>query len=224
MALEPIVDYADLGERVYEAIREQIVRVQLPPGSRVQVVDLARQLNVSRTPVADALQVLEAEGLVESLPRRGYIVVPLDVDDYLEMLDARLAIELAAAERGIQKVDEACLKAMQDLNARLASCLDNLSCIDDFRQWSRYDTQFHQLLVGCSQNRHLAKLYRRLGAHVQIARIHFAARTGHRPTAETLGQHAAIVDALGNRDLDALNNVITEHIQGAARFYAAAMS
>lgn len=89
-------------QQVYAALRDEIIRTRLAPGSLVLEPELAARFGVSKTPVREALQVLAAEGLVQTIPRRGYVVSPLDINDVLEVFDLRAMIEppvTAAATR-----------------------------------------------------------------------------------------------------------------------------
>ncbi len=147
MVAPGVVNYPDLGEQVYDIIRGRILTVQLRPGSPLPVVDLTRQLGVSRTPVTDALNLLTAEGLVENVPRKGYFVARIAIRDYLEILDARLAIELAAVERGIAGLAAAQLEAMRHQNERMAQSVEGGSEMADYAEWMKRDSQFHRLLV-----------------------------------------------------------------------------
>ena len=74
-------------DTVYQVLRERIVEQQFPPGSKIQVDEIARQLDVSRTPVHEALAILAADGLVEVRPRRGTYVTEFTLNDYAETLD-----------------------------------------------------------------------------------------------------------------------------------------
>src|SRR5512138_2133489 len=110
-----LVNYQDLGERVYEVVRDQIVTCELAPGSPLPVGDLARQLGVSLTPVRDALNRLAAEGLVDDVPRKGYFVSSLDPEDVSDLLQARRLIEMAAVEHGLDSVEASQLADMERL-------------------------------------------------------------------------------------------------------------
>lgn len=99
-----LTDYPDLGEKAYQFIRDQILGGALAPGARLLVVDLAKRLGVSRTPVKDALNRLSAEGLALRIPRKGYLVLAIQAREVAELMEARLVVEMGAAERGIDLV------------------------------------------------------------------------------------------------------------------------
>jgi GntR family transcriptional regulator, rspAB operon transcriptional repressor len=217
---QPLSHYPDLGDRVYSLIREQILSGALPPGSLLLGVELARDFGVSRTPVADALNVLAAEGLLEVVPRKGYFVTSLDTPAYLDLLDARLAIELAAVERGITRASASqratIRRHLDEMNERL----DGQGRHSDHVQWIRQDGEFHEQLVELSGNNYLVEMHRRLNDRVHLAHLRLFANAGARPSADVVREHEAILAAFERCDLGALKAAISEHLDGSVRFYA----
>lgn len=211
-----LVNYQDLGEQVYEVIREQIVTCELAPGSPLPVGDLARQLGVSLTPVRDALNRLAAEGLVADLPRKGYFVASLDPEDVTDLLQARQLIEMAAVEHGLDSVEPSQVEEMELLVDEMQGLLDEQGGYRDYAEFSKRDSQFHQLLVGSARNRHLQQVYRGLSVHVHIYRTNLAVRVGYHRGAATVAEHRAILDALKAHDSRGLKKAITRHVDGVA--------
>ncbi|HEX2987489.1 MAG TPA: GntR family transcriptional regulator [Chloroflexota bacterium] len=209
-----LANYPDLGERVYEAVREQIVTCELAPGSPLPVVDLARQFGVSLTPVRDALNRLAAEGLVEDVARKGYFVARLDPEDIADLLSARRLIELAAVEEGIGRIQSDQLVELKRLFEEMRQLFDgNGNCLD-YAEFSRRDSQFHQLVVGTAGNEHLVHIYRSLSVHVHIYRTNLAAQGGYRRSLAGVREHEAILVAFESRDLPALKAAISAHVRG----------
>jgi DNA-binding GntR family transcriptional regulator len=213
---ELLVNYPDLGEKVYEAIRDQIVTCELAPGSPLPVVELARRFGVSLTPVRDALNRLAAEGLVEDVARKGYFVARLDPEEIADLLDARRLIELAAIEQGIHRLGPDQLEEMQRLMAEMASLFDDDGQCRDYAEFSRLDSQFHLLVVGTAENRHLVKIYRGLSVHLHIFRTNLAAQGGYRRRLASVREHRAILEALRARDLEAAKEALSAHVRGVA--------
>jgi DNA-binding GntR family transcriptional regulator len=119
---------------VYGILREEIGRLELPPGERLRLEELAGRLQVSLTPVRHALRRLESEGLVVSIPRRGSRVAPLSVDELEEIQALRLGLETFLARHGAERCADGALTDMEaarkemerafragDLDAYLAS-------------------------------------------------------------------------------------------------------
>ncbi len=211
---ELLVNYPDLGEKVYEAVRDQIVTCELAPGSSLPVVELARQFGVSLTPVRDALNRLAAEGLVEDVARKGYYVARLDHEEIVDLLDARRLIELAAVEQGIDLAEPEQVDEMRRLLDQMGQLFDEDGRCLDYAEFSRLDSQFHQLVVGTAKNRHLLKIYRGLSVHVHIYRTNLAAQGGYRRRLASVREHRAILEGFESRNLAAVKRTLSAHVQG----------
>jgi DNA-binding GntR family transcriptional regulator len=212
-----LVNYPNLGDKVYEAIRDQIVTCEFAPGSQLGVADLSRQLGVSLTPVRDAINRLMAERLVEDVPRRGYFVARLDPEGITDLLGARRLIELAAVEEGIDRIEPGQLDDMRRLAAEMEQLVDRDGRYVDYAEFSKRDSQFHLLLVGSAGNRHLVEIYRGLSVHVHIHRTNLVAQAGYSRGAATAREHRSILESFERRDLTAARAAITEHVQAVTR-------
>ncbi|MCL4370257.1 MAG: GntR family transcriptional regulator [Chloroflexi bacterium] len=216
----PLVNYPDLGEKVYEAIRDQIVTCELAPGSPLPVVELARQFGVSLTPVRDALNRLAAEGLVEDVPRKGYFVARLDHEEIVDLLDARRLIELAAVEQGIELAEPDQMDEMRLLLEEMAPLFDEEGHCLDYAEFSRLDSQFHLLVVATAKNRHLLQIYRGLSVHLHIFRTNLAAQGGYRRRLASVREHRAILRAFESRDLPDVKAALSAHVRGVMAEFA----
>ena len=205
-------NYPDLGEKVYEFIRNQIVSCDLAPGSQLPAGELARQLGVSLTPVRDALNRLAAEGLVEDVARKGYFVARLDPEDIADLLEARRLIELAAAEQGIELMTQAQLADMHRLVDEMEQLVDPQGYYLDYARFSKRDSQFHQMVVGSAGSRRLVEIYRRLSVHVHIYRRNLTRRSGLPLGLTDVHEHRAILHGFESKDLSALKLAINRHV------------
>ncbi|MHB9092752.1 MAG: GntR family transcriptional regulator [Chloroflexota bacterium] len=201
-----IISQPDLGDRVYEIVRDQILTSALPPGSELSLTRLARLLGVSITPVRDALHRLEAEKLVVEVPRKGYFVTKLEAQDIAHLMEARLIIEQAAVERGLARVTPAEIAEMR----RLLQEMDELRS-RDYIAYSKRDYDFHQLIVGTARNPQLVEMHRTLG-HVRAHRLIFRAKTVEQSGSAAMQEHRAMVEAIQTRDLASLKQIIAQHI------------
>ena len=209
-----LLNYPDLGEKVYEIVREEILTGQLRPGTPLPVVAVAQRLGVSRTPVKDALSRLAAEGLAEEVARKGYFVTKLDAEDIVDLQEARLMIELAAVRRGIERVAAADLAAMRRLLAEMDTLVGADGHYVDHNEYARRDSQFHLLVVGTAGNRHLMDVFRRLSVHLHIFRMSLSAHETNRRSIPSKAEHEAIVAALEAGDLAALETALQRHVRG----------
>ena len=101
-----MIQHSDLSIPVYEKLKEMILTNELKPGEKLLQEKLAVQLGVSRTPLLKAMQMLEFDFLVESIPRRGMFVKKLSVEDMREIYEVREGIESVAVSLVVNRIDE----------------------------------------------------------------------------------------------------------------------
>jgi DNA-binding GntR family transcriptional regulator len=153
MEKRPILNIKSLKEQVYEYLREQMRTGALRPGSVIDMEETSGRLGVSKTPLRDALLLLEVEGFVSILPRRKVVVNPLtlqDIRDFYEILGALEAVALGAA---FDRLGEAELSLMETLNAAMKQAIDQ----DDFDLYYEKNLAFHNVFISLSGNGYLKK-------------------------------------------------------------------
>jgi DNA-binding GntR family transcriptional regulator len=149
-SLSPIIR-RPLREDVHAALRDQIVEGRLQPGSRLQDVQLAGELGVSRTPIREALLRLAAEGLVENDPNRGFFVAPLRREEILETYPIVWALECQALDYPAPLTPTQ-LEELRQINAEMAEAVAHPQrCLE-------CDVRWHQALVEPCGNRRLINL------------------------------------------------------------------
>lgn len=163
-------------------------------------------LDMSRTPVREALIRLAQEGMVEVRPRHGMRVLPISADDMQEIYEVLIALEAKAAElvaeRGASEAELAALdQTLVDMEAALA--------VDDLESWLAADERFHMMLVELSGNRRLAAMVATVWGQAHRART-LTLRLRPKPTDSNL-DHAAVVDAIRRRDADTARRTHREH-------------
>jgi DNA-binding GntR family transcriptional regulator len=218
------VNHQTLTDKVYELLQNEILSGQASPGTQLEVVALAKRLGVSRTPVKEAVSRLIMEGLVQDLPRKGYFVSKRDSEDISELVDARLMLELAAVERGLQMAEPAEIAQMRRLLADIDGIMDDQGWYVDYEAFIRKDSELHFSIVGTARNRHLLDAYRRIYRHFHAARMHLALGPGYRRGLETRQDHLAILAAFETKDLPALKTAMTKHLQDTKQWFAAAQA
>jgi DNA-binding GntR family transcriptional regulator len=193
-------------ERAYTEIRRRILENELSAGTQVLEQELAEMLEMSRTPVREAMVRLADEGMVEVRPRHGMRVLPISADDMREIYDVLTALESMAAERvaarGVSPEELRALKqAVADMDAALA--------VDDLRTWAAADERFHLLLVEYCDNQRLRALVS--GYWDQSHRVRLVT-LGLRPKpVDSNKDHAAVVDAIARGDAVAARRLHRQH-------------
>jgi DNA-binding GntR family transcriptional regulator len=177
-------------EQVYERVSKLILTGRISPSERIAEAKLARKLGVSRTPVREALHVLEMEGFLDAIPRVGYQVKAMAWEEVEELCEIRKSNETLAVRWVAQRIAPEQLQALDDNLA--ASENDLQESLPRFL--SQRDPEFHELLVQASGSRRLAEICRTLRRHMFLYRMGssdhvesaYAAFNGHRATVERL--------------------------------------
>ncbi|WP_246278091.1 GntR family transcriptional regulator [Phytohabitans rumicis] len=192
-----------LTEDVYVSVQGLIMDHAVAPGERINIDALARQMEVSPTPVREALARLEADGLVRKRPLAGYTAAPLlTLAEFEELVEMRLILEPAAARRvATAGADVDRLRAEADLpdqQPRIAA-------------FTAQDARFHHLLAELSGNRMLHEAVVRLRSHLHLFRLNFPA-THYGISAQ---EHHRVVDAIAAGDPDRAEAAMRAHISAA---------
>lgn len=196
-----------VNESVYEALKRAILHGELPPGAALNDRRLAEMLEVSRTPVRDALHRLEGSGLVERRGRHGWAVAGLEARDVEEIFELRRLLEPLGLNRLAETWDEATVQ-------ELASFFDEFTGPLHHEQYPNYlsrDHGFHKRIVQCSQNSRAIAFYGVL--ENQIDRIRHYLSYGYEGRVNaSLPEHQRICAAIGARDLKLARELLLEHL------------
>jgi DNA-binding GntR family transcriptional regulator len=195
--------------RVYDRLKDAIITGTLRPLERITENKVAADFGLSRTPVREALQRLEAEGLIQVVPKRGSFVSRPTVEDILEIYQLRTPLEAACARMAAERIEEDQI-----------TLLDRLVRVEQARgpgrspdRSLRAAAQFHAVIYGCSRNQRMATLLMDLQNQVHRVRVLWpstVARLG-----DTWVEHARIVDALRAHDGAEAERLMVEHLEKA---------
>lgn len=184
-----------LVDEAYQTLRERILTSELPPGHQMLEEEAAVELNMSRTPVREALIRLEREGLVRFVPRRGIQVVPLSARDMREINELLSCLEATAAEKlASRKLSSGELAQFDAAIAAMDAALE----ANDMAAWSEADYRFHCLLLELCDNSRLTSV-----ARMFLDQAHRFRRQSidlrEKPVYSTVN-HAAVVEAIRRGD------------------------
>ncbi|WP_433174737.1 GntR family transcriptional regulator [Actinoallomurus sp. CA-150999] len=201
-----------LADTVYEAIEQRLVNHDLEPGAKLNISTLAQELDVSPTPVREALARLEADGLVVKRPNAGYAAAPLmGSKDFDELFEMRLLLEPAAAGRAAARVGEDDLRALTDTLAEMRKVQGGAGSRETLRLFVHQDALFHDIIANSGGNTLMADTLRRFRAHTHLYRLYF--REGI--TDATCREHERVLDALREADADAAAATMRTHLRRA---------
>ncbi|WBQ05951.1 GntR family transcriptional regulator [Kribbella sp. CA-293567] len=199
-----------LADDVYEAIKTMLMDHAIRPGARISIDGLARDFQVSSTPVREALARLESEGLADKEPLKGYRATPLlTLTEFDDLYRFRLLLEPWAARRAAELVDDA---GRDRLRAELATAVEPTS-VDyaGYKSLTAHDNRFHSLIAALSGSEQVRLAFQRTHCHLHIFRLHYDRDTGP----EVLVEHRQIVDAITSGIPAAAEAAMTTHLDNS---------
>jgi len=207
-----------LGEEVYNAIYSQLMSRAIPPGGRISVDRLVRDLGVSQTPIREALSRLEAEGLVVKTHLIGYSAADqMDSGRLAQLYELRLLLEPFAARRAATAMTEETLALLRQLASDMEACGRDTSG-ESYGRFAQLDGQFHDVIAHVGGNELIQEALANLHIHVHLFRLFYHARV----TADAIEEHRALIAALEARDPEAAEVAMQHHLrQSQTRFTGA---
>lgn len=200
-----------LTDETYEVVKGMVMNHSIPPGTRVNIDSLARDLEVSQTPIREAMARLESDGLVEKEPLRGYRTTPLLTRPQLdELFDMRLLIEGWSAERAALNITD---RGCKQLRAEMATCVaaPTGSEYQAYRDLSEHDVRFHDLIFKLASNSMIRTLWEHSHCHLHLFRLYYAGSLG----SSALVEHGVITDAICSGDDEAAVAAMRAHIEAS---------
>jgi DNA-binding GntR family transcriptional regulator len=198
-----------LVEDVYEAIFNKLMSLDIAPGTRITVDGLVRELEVSHTPIREALGRLEGEGLVVKTHLVGYSAAPqITRRRFDELYELRLLLEPAAAERAAERVSQARMNKLRETAERMGK-LGRPRERSSYSGFARLDADFHDQIMEAAGNELIRDTLEHLHTHFHIFRLMFHARV----TEEALGEHENLLAALAAGDAAAAGRAMRRHIE-----------
>ncbi len=203
------VSNGSLADSVYLRLREEIISVELPPGTLLREDELRQRFGVGRTPIREALQILRHTGFVTVLPRRGTLVSEINIGDLASIYEVRVHLESWAARLAAERASKDDIRAAEKMIAELQSADRS-----DYDSLLALDRRVHGLAYRCAKNEHLTSTlehYQNLSLRI----LHLALKRYPVliPSLEDVvdDQHA-LLQAICRGDGDAAENVAREHV------------
>jgi len=199
-------------EQVYKRISDLILSGRIAPSERIVENKLANQLGVSRTPVREALHILEMEGFLIPLPRIGYQVKELQWDEVAEICEIRKVNEALAARWAIERITPEILNSLQDnLDAAEADVRGGFP-----ERFIARDADFHETIVRASGSRRLMEISQILRRHMFLYRIESISKTAD-GAMRAIESHRVILERLKARDVAGVERAIHDHLDFVKR-------
>lgn len=201
-----IDEYLPLREVVFNTLRNAIVRGEFQPGERLMEVTLANKLGVSRTPVREAIRMLELEGLVVMIPRKGAEVANITVKDLKDALEVRMALEALSVKLACERIDdegkeelkEKCMVFKEAINSKLVPAI------------VEGDEAFHNVIYKASKNQKLINMAQNLREQVYRYRVEYVKDFSYHDN--LIREHDLITMAILKGDKENAERIMNEHI------------
>lgn len=212
-----------LSDGVYETLKMMIMDRDIEPDSKINMGRLAASMEISSTPVREALARLEGDGLVIKRPLVGYTAAPLlDARGVDELYELRLLLEPAAAGWAATRIGK---DGVADLrrqvgDARAASRSVSGDDYKSYRQFADFDRRLHEAIAHAAGHRLLLQTIQRLHPHAQLYRLYFRPGLDRK----TIAEHASIVRAIERGEADQAVQAMTEHLSRSHDRVKAALS
>ena len=201
-------EYLPLRDVVFNTLRDAILTGKLVPGERLMENQLAEKLGVSRTPVREALRMLELENLVELVPRKGAQVLDMSEKDITNILEVRSALEGLATSLACKKMTKEDLQQLKNMEVDFEKAVAD----NDVEHFVDIDEDFHDLIFAATENDKLISIFRNL--RIQLYRYRMAQAKNNETSMSTIvAHHRSIIRAIENHDAEEGATIAQGHIK-----------
>ena len=197
---------ASLHEQVAQRLRQMLVENQIAPGAKLNERELSEVLQVSRTPLREAIKMLAAEGLVELLPNRGAIAVELTEDDVLNTFEVMAGLEALSGELAARRITDPELAEIRAMHYEMLAAYTRRN----LPAYYRLNSQIHRAINAAARNSVLTATYNQVNARLQALR--FRSNQDEAKWKQAMAEHDRMIDALERRDAGAMRKVLAEHL------------
>lgn len=195
-----------LHERVAYRLRELLVEGAIAPGAKLNERELSERLDVSRTPLREAIKMLAAEGLVELLPNRGAVAVSLSEQDVLNTFEVMAELEGMSGELAAKRISESELAEIKALHYEMLAAHTRR----DLSAYYRLNAQIHKAINSAAKNPVLLSTYTQVNARLQALR--FRSNQDEAKWKRAVKEHEQMIEALSARDGAALRAILVQHL------------
>ena len=202
--------YLPLRDVVFTTLREAILKGELKPGERLMELQLAAKLGVSRTPIREAIRMLEQEGLAVTIPRRGAEVARMTEKDMQDVLQVREALDELAASIACELITE---EEMAQLK-QAAEDFEAATATKDVKRIADTDMIFHDIIYRATRNPKLVNILNNLREQMYRYRVEYLKDEQNYPV--LLKEHSEILAGFWERNKDMVTDSMRKHVENQA--------
>ena len=198
---------AALHVQVAQRLRQLLVEGRIAPGAKLNERELSERLNVSRTPLREAIKMLAAEGLVELLPNRGAVAVSLTEEDILHTFEVMAGLEAQAGELAAERITEQELAEIQAMHFEMMAAYTRR----DLSAYYALNSRIHAAISAAARNPVLTLVYQQVNARLQALR--FRSNQDGEKWRNAMKDHEKMIEALAAHDGAAMREVLLSHLR-----------
>ena len=195
-----------LHEATFQTLRSLLVEGKIAPGSKLNERELAERLNVSRTPIREAIRRLAADGLVELIANRGAIAIQLSLEDVIHTFNVIAELEGYSGELAAQNISDSTLSELEALQYEMMASYARR----DLSSYYKLNLGIHHLINQAANNPILTKLFSQVNARIEALR--FRSNQDGVKWEKAVEEHQEMLDALKARDGARMRKVMISHV------------
>jgi DNA-binding GntR family transcriptional regulator len=196
----------NLHETTFQKLRSLLVEGKIAPGSKLNERELAESLNVSRTPIREAIRRLAADGLVELIANRGAIAVELSLEDVIHTFDVIADLEGFSGELAANNISAATLSELEALQYEMLASYARR----DLSSYYKLNLRIHHLINQAANNPVLSRLFSQVNARIEALR--FRSNQDGVKWEKAVEEHQEMLEALKARDSKRMRKIMMQHV------------
>ncbi len=204
--MEKIINKTSLTDDICEYLRSSIFTFQFKPGDQINESKLIKELGISRSPIREAIRVLEGEGLIERIARKGVFVKKITLKEVKNIFSIRAVLEALAAEQAAPNFTDKDLLYLERIFTKMKQAVSKIN----YKSYMKLNFEFHQSFRRIADNRNLEKLIENLGR--QSSGFLFTTVSLSDSLDASLNEHKKILDAFFKKDPNLAAKMVKEHV------------
>jgi DNA-binding GntR family transcriptional regulator len=200
------IPQAALHQYAQEKLRQMLIEGVIAPGSKLNERELSSGLDVSRTPLREAIRALAAEGLVELIPNRGAVALQLTEADVVNTFEVMAGLEGLSGELAATRITDSELSEIKAMHYEMLAAYTR----SELPNYYRLNAKIHEAINAAAKNPVLTQTYARVNARLQALR--FRSNQEQKKWMRAVKEHEQMVEALETRDAQGLRNVLQQHL------------
>lgn len=200
-----------LSQKAYSSLKKKIINNIIKPGTKLSEATIANQMGISRTPVREALKELVHNGFATMNPNMGIVVNNFSIEDFIEVMQLRGALEGLAARIAAAIISKEEIKELENCINKMKICCDE----NNILKYSEVDRKFHEIILNACKNKRLTRFHKILKEQIHGYRIKFLNMPGG--FKYSFNSHQQILEAFKKNNLEEAESLSQLHIKDALK-------